>query len=78
MTGSHEVRGSIPRSSISRIKGLQPCKPFCIGPGRLHTAPPRRLLIGKANHLTGHFAAKQSRKRLVDVLQCDLARDHLV
>ena len=26
MTGSHEVRGSIPRSSINEIKDLQTCK----------------------------------------------------
>src|SRR5438094_2641516 len=38
----------------------------------------RRPLIGKANHLTGHFTAKQGGKCLVDLLQGDLARDHLV
>jgi hypothetical protein len=31
MTGSHEVRGSIPRSSTQEIKGLQQCKPFSFG-----------------------------------------------
>src|SRR4029453_7719263 len=31
-----------------------------------------------ANHLTGYFPAKQSRKRLVDLFQRDLTRDHLI
>jgi hypothetical protein len=39
----------------------------CVG-HRLMAAPPRPVL-GKANHLTGHFPAKQSRKRLVDLFQ---------
>src|SRR5215471_2363489 len=34
--------------------------------------------LGKANHLTGHFPAKQGRKRLVDLFQRDLTRDHLI
>src|SRR5215510_11768315 len=43
----------------------------------LVTAPPHPLL-SKANHLTGHFPAKQGRKCLVDLFQRDLTRDHLI
>ena len=32
MTGSHEVRGSIPLSSTKEIKDLQPCKSFSFVP----------------------------------------------
>src|SRR5262245_48847155 len=44
---------------------------------RLEAAPPHPLL-SKANHLAGHFPAKQGRKCLVDLFQRDLTRDHLI
>ena len=38
----------------------------------------RTTYLGKANHLPGHFAAKQGCKRFVDVFQRDLTGNHLI